>query len=1324
MQRKSSGDKTPPLLKPTFSPSHFQKVRQLFETISSRPAESHTPDKSPQYGSQTLPLKGKRSDDFIFFDSSKTARSKMSVVALFEPESGSAKDSQPYKGGAPSRSGAVSRRLNAQKQDNPSNPTEPSKPEEAAPEKPEAEPVPSGAVKKPIDPQVPFKHRTIPLSTKSISYSSLRPTSTFYSKSELAPYLNVEPRSTSEPPSTRDSFVEESSFYNIKSEQDAVLALSLSLNGLCGLNDVRSEDNDLSSDNLGTSQTLFTKDPHEQSKDFDSVISGQTLSQQDQDYFKSPRDEAKGSQPRPQKKDPPNSSSSRRSCLVPKNLEPSLSAMLDTMDLEGSSSQSSTRNSLELSPFTSIMSSASTAHSGESEDSLDADNSTDDMEFKSPLESPALSSKSQPSYIYRKHENVNFSSPDSLSFIPMRRETSSAYEGIRAASEYGTPASGSVPFPPPKSSLRKKPSDNKVAASKPPAVTPRKPKSSARKLSDPGNFTNAATKPHPRPLLNGPDKMSFSHDALIPKRLESLDHLKSHSADALTAVQANKHKHVIQELVETEGDYLSDIRLIKKIYLDAARERAELFTARDLQLIFINIEEIIFFTAGFSQALQYNTIEGTPPLIGKVFVEKHAELQRVYSQYFKMHEVSNSHLQELYSSQPAVSQFLLECDAELKKYSKAWDLHSLLIKPIQRVLKYPLLIKELLSVTSPANPDHTDLTRASKLIQSTADYYNELKRRKDVIDRIIGPKSKKTELHIRAELNKKLFRGAIQLRKMAGLKTKTVDEEYNALAHQFHNQEGLLRRFWDEVQRWTLAVEDTYNLQERQSRAFLALYAPPLFAKAEPHNYHLFSAEFSKLTLNLSQEMVSFLNHEVYTVLYEKINHLIRLFNTPALLMKKRDRKLQDHDIISSKENKGSLVESAEAYQLINQELVRELPRFLDLSREMFSFLVARFSWIQQEVYRRPAQQLARLLLSFERPHDPNDNIVRLFNNRTLGEGALDPFVKAAHAIINSGVPADVAAARLARSVSSDRVAKSELVSPTNTINGPLEGIRIRGSRISQPLATISYSRPAPYPSLSPQLFVPEKDKDDDSDNDSVSALDGSFLVPNDQETRRDHLLVDVESSPLGLSLMSMFEDKPPKPPKKDVPEVAFNSLRSSRTQPVAKHINLLTHNKSSSSPENAIPKELIVTSPPDHGSIHSVYTSDMGCTSPAILSRQGSHTSSIGLTDEARKNQMQFTSSESLTSSATISSYQPSITPRGSHKSNGRQRHKPRPVLFECKAAFPYSAASETELSLIPGMDLRVFKCSSATSCPWWYGEDVATGIRGWFPSGFCKRI
>lgn len=38
------------------------------------------------------------------------------------------------------------------------------------------------------------------------------------------------------------------------------------------------------------------------------------------------------------------------------------------------------------------------------------------------------------------------------------------------------------------------------------------------------------------------------------------------------------------------------------------------------------------------------------------------------------------------------------------------SLESYLIKPVQRVLKYPLLLRELVSLTDPESPEHTHLT--------------------------------------------------------------------------------------------------------------------------------------------------------------------------------------------------------------------------------------------------------------------------------------------------------------------------------------------------------------------------------------------------------------------------------------------------------------------------------------------------------------------------------------------------------------------------------------------------------------------------------------
>ena len=66
-----------------------------------------------------------------------------------------------------------------------------------------------------------------------------------------------------------------------------------------------------------------------------------------------------------------------------------------------------------------------------------------------------------------------------------------------------------------------------------------------------------------------------------------------------------------------------------------------------------------------------------------------------------------------------------------------FDLGSFLIKPVQRILKYPLLLQELLKLTDiPQNSgekgEHTDLISAVKVIQEVANDINEDKRRKDL----------------------------------------------------------------------------------------------------------------------------------------------------------------------------------------------------------------------------------------------------------------------------------------------------------------------------------------------------------------------------------------------------------------------------------------------------------------------------------------------------------------------------------------------------------------------------------------------------------------
>ncbi|CAB1440511.1 unnamed protein product [Pleuronectes platessa] len=55
-------------------------------------------------------------------------------------------------------------------------------------------------------------------------------------------------------------------------------------------------------------------------------------------------------------------------------------------------------------------------------------------------------------------------------------------------------------------------------------------------------------------------------------------------------------------------------------------------------------------------------------------------------------------------------------------------LESYLIKPVQRVLKYPLLLRELVTLTPPESPEHTHLTEALRAMEKVASHINEMQK--------------------------------------------------------------------------------------------------------------------------------------------------------------------------------------------------------------------------------------------------------------------------------------------------------------------------------------------------------------------------------------------------------------------------------------------------------------------------------------------------------------------------------------------------------------------------------------------------------------------
>ena len=64
----------------------------------------------------------------------------------------------------------------------------------------------------------------------------------------------------------------------------------------------------------------------------------------------------------------------------------------------------------------------------------------------------------------------------------------------------------------------------------------------------------------------------------------------------------------------------------------------------------------------------------------------------------------------------------------------------MLIKPVQRITKYPLLFEDLLACTTPVHPDYFSIRKAAEMARSVAMALDEAKRRKDLVASAIAPK--------------------------------------------------------------------------------------------------------------------------------------------------------------------------------------------------------------------------------------------------------------------------------------------------------------------------------------------------------------------------------------------------------------------------------------------------------------------------------------------------------------------------------------------------------------------------------------------------------
>lgn len=170
----------------------------------------------------------------------------------------------------------------------------------------------------------------------------------------------------------------------------------------------------------------------------------------------------------------------------------------------------------------------------------------------------------------------------------------------------------------------------------------------------------------------------------------------------------------------------------------------EYLDSQDLIILFGNIPEVLNASRLFVGLLRqyvpnYITAESTSlnpnssfqPLqditsnVGSLFLEYLPTMEKAFKVYCTQNEFQMNTFYRIQNlATPTVEKWLSESSERSKKYTKAWTLDSLLIKPTQRLLKYPLLLQSMLKNTSKKHPDYPSLSKALVEVHLSASRIN------------------------------------------------------------------------------------------------------------------------------------------------------------------------------------------------------------------------------------------------------------------------------------------------------------------------------------------------------------------------------------------------------------------------------------------------------------------------------------------------------------------------------------------------------------------------------------------------------------------------
>ncbi|XP_061822665.1 intersectin-1 isoform X2 [Nerophis lumbriciformis] len=208
-----------------------------------------------------------------------------------------------------------------------------------------------------------------------------------------------------------------------------------------------------------------------------------------------------------------------------------------------------------------------------------------------------------------------------------------------------------------------------------------------------------------------------------------------HLLDMLSPME-RKRQGYIHELIVTEENYVNDLQLVTEIFHKPLLD-CELLSEKEVAMIFVNWKELIMCNIKLLKALRVRkkmSGDRMPvKMIGDILTNQLPHMQP-YIRFCSCQLNGATLIQQKTDDNPEIKDFLKRLAMDPR--CKGMPLSSFLLKPMQRVTRYPLIIKNILENTPESHPDHSHLKAALEKAEELCSQVNEGVREKENSDRL------------------------------------------------------------------------------------------------------------------------------------------------------------------------------------------------------------------------------------------------------------------------------------------------------------------------------------------------------------------------------------------------------------------------------------------------------------------------------------------------------------------------------------------------------------------------------------------------------------